>query len=104
VTENMEKALLALLKVEEQRGTDASETVAGLAMIAGFRTGMDHNRIAHDGRVMNPAQRLIGPITQLRKQGYVEFATRRDGHSGTAYRLTPKGRGQARWVARATNA
>jgi hypothetical protein len=37
---------------------------------------------------MNPAQRIIGSLTGLRQRGLVRFAARRDGHTGTAYRLT----------------
>lgn len=45
---------------------------------------------------MNPAQRIIGPLTALRRRGLIGSVTRRDGLAGQAYYLT----GLSREIAR----
>lgn len=63
-----------------------------IAALLGFRTGQDRNRHARDGRAMGPAQRVIFPLSALRKRGFVAMSPRTDGLSGTAYRITDAGR------------
>lgn len=62
-----------------------------IARAAGYWTGQDGGKHAHDGRAMAPAQRVIFPLTSLRKAGLVVMVRRTDGLSGTAYTLTEKG-------------
>jgi hypothetical protein len=57
----------------------------------GFTRGQLAGQCNHAGRAMGPAQHVISTLTALRKFGYVCFAERRDGLSGTAYALTPRG-------------
>lgn len=42
--------------------------------------------------VMAPSQRIIFPLTALRKRGLVYLCSRPDGMSGTAYGLTDEGK------------
>jgi len=92
----MAKALLAMDKLDRRRSASSGWTgpfahiVAEVAWEAGFKDGSDL-ATAHDGRVMSNAQRLIFPMTALRKRELVRFATRPDGYTGSAYMLTREG-------------
>lgn len=55
----------------------------------GFRTGSD--RHAHDGRMMGAANRVNGSLQGLERRGLVGWGPRRDGLSGTAFKITQPG-------------
>lgn len=56
----------------------------------GFSTGQCTGHMRSGS--MGPAQRVIGALNALRRRGYIDFAERRDGRTGTAYALTNAGR------------
>jgi hypothetical protein len=56
----------------------------------GFESGSD--RTAHDGRIMGPANRVIAAIRALERRGLATWASRPDGLSGSAHRITELGR------------
>lgn len=58
----------------------------------GSACGLRSIRATHAGKFQGPAQRVIGALNALRKRGLIDFGSRPDGLSGTAYALTPKGR------------
>lgn len=86
----LSKTMRDVLRVLAASGQ--AERAATIALRCGFNTGQDKGRHAHDGRSMSPAQRVIFPLTALRKLGLVGMARRRDGLSGTAYVITEEGR------------
>jgi hypothetical protein len=93
LSERMEKVLVALLVHDpENRGLTNNR----IGHLIGFRTGSD--RLAHDGRMMGAANRVNACVMGLERRGLVCFARRRDGLSGTAYRLTPEGLIEARRI------
>lgn len=61
----------------------------------GFRPGSNSRtksvHTTHAGKVQGPAQRVIGALNALRRRGLIDFGSRSDGLSGTAYFLTSKG-------------
>lgn len=46
-------------------------------------------------RAFGPAQRVIFPLTALKKRGFVESGERKDGLSGVSYSLTMAGKWKA---------
>lgn len=86
------RSVLAGLARLKERGGEYPATANVIAYEIGFTRGQegDHKH-ARDGRRMAPAQRVIFSLTALRRLGLVDFGPRRDGLSGTAYRLTPEG-------------
>lgn len=87
--------VLRALRLAAPRAMTANE----IGIACGFRSGSlstthgdARTTHARDGRVMGPAQRVIGALTALRRtHGFVEITRRPDGLSGTAYRLTAAG-------------
>ena len=58
----------------------------------GSACGLRCTRSTHAGKVQGPAQRVIGALNALRRRGLIDFGSRPDGLSGTAYSLTTRGR------------
>lgn len=91
LTERMQKVLSMLANAEWPM------TGNQLGRAIGYRLGQDPGKHSHNGRAMGPAQRVIGSLTALRSRGLVDFGSRPDGLSGTAYSITKAGR---EWLAR----
>lgn len=95
LTPRMRQVMLVLL---EGCDIEFGMTPNWIGIKCGFQTGSD--RHAHDGRMMGPANRVNACITGLEQRGLVSFGRRRDGLSGSAYRLTSTGVKEARRMAK----
>jgi hypothetical protein len=96
MTDTMERILVLLVRHARGHHPLRGEAMTCLDMAhgLGFRSGSDR-RSARDGRVMSPAQRVIQPVTALRKLGLLRLAPRPDRLTGTAYALTEEGEREA---------
>jgi hypothetical protein len=90
-TPRMLEILRALAWASRGNGHRVSMTPNHIATACGLNRGQDKNKHSRDGRAMAPAQRVIFPLTALRKRGLVVMGSRSDGLSGTAYSLTKAG-------------
>ena len=90
ITPRMAEVLRALLRATKPLTGNQIGTACGLRGGYNERTKSVHT--THAGKVQGPAQRVIGCLNALRKRGLIDFGSRPDGLSGTAYYLTPKGR------------
>ena len=90
ITPRMAEVLRALLRAPKPLTGNQIGTACGLRGGYNDRTKSVHT--THAGKVQGPAQRVIGCLNALRKRGLIDFGSRSDGLSGTAYYLTPKGR------------
>ena len=90
ITPRMAEVLRALLRATKPLTGNEIGTACGLRGGYNERTKSVHT--THAGKVQGPAQRVIGCLNALRKRGLINFGSRPDGRSGTAYVLTPKGR------------
>ena len=90
ITSRMAEVLRALVR--------ANKPLTGnqIGIACGFRAGYNERTksvyTTHAGKVQGPAQRVIGALNALRRRDLIDFGSRPDGLSGTAYSLTPKGR------------
>jgi hypothetical protein len=87
--------MIALLRYLDGLPPYTAETPADIASALGFSTSGPTGRAA---RSFSPAQRIIGTLVALSRRGYVALGRRRDGRSGTAYRITDEGRAALRAV------
>jgi hypothetical protein len=85
----MADVLRALLRADKPLTGNQIGTACGFRGGYNERTKSVHTTRA--GKVQGPAQRVIGALNALRKRGLIDFGSRPDGFSGTAYTLTPKG-------------
>lgn len=90
ITPRMAEVLRALLLANRPLTGNAIGTACGFRGGYNERTKSVHT--THAGKVQGPAQRVIGALNALRKRGLIDFGSRPDGLSGTAYALTSKGR------------
>ena len=90
ITPRMAEVLRALLRANKPLTGNAIGTACGFRPGYNERTKSVHT--THAGKVQGPAQRVIGALNALRKRGLIDFGSRSDGLSGTAYALTSKGR------------
>lgn len=74
-------------------------TPNAIAMEMGITEGGRRMRGPWSGN-MAPAQRIISALTALTKRGLIEYASRPDERSGSAYRLSDEGLVRARELAR----
>lgn len=97
----MKRALVAMLPtVEEWYGMTGNEIGYALGFGAGDVKAHVSGAAVSGGctRSMGAAQRAIPVIIGLERRGLIQMASRRDGRSGTAYRLTTKGEQEARRI------
>lgn len=90
ITPRMADVLRALLRADKPLTSNAIGTACGFR--AGYNERTKSVHTTHAGKVQGPAQRVIGALNGLRKRGLIDFGSRPDGLSGTAYSLTTKGR------------
>jgi len=90
ITPRMAEVLRALLRADKPLTGNAIGSACGFRGGYNERTKSVHT--THAGKVQGPAQRVIGALNALRKRGLIDFGSRPDGLSGTAYSLTSKGR------------
>lgn len=92
----MRKVVIAMYHTETG-GSHWGMTGNEIGYAVGFRGGEVKANVsgaaASGGcvRSMGAAQKVIPVIVALDRRGLIAFAARRDGRSGTAYRLTPEG-------------
>lgn len=90
ITPRMADVLRALARTSQSLTGNQIGTACGFRPGSNPRTKSVHT--THAGKVQGPAQRVIGALNALRRRGLIDFGSRSDGYSGTAYFLTPKGR------------
>jgi hypothetical protein len=90
ITPRMAEVLRALVRATQPLTGNQIGSACGLRGGYNERTKSVHT--THAGKVQGPAQRVIGALNALRKRGLIDFGSRPDGLSGTAYTLTSKGR------------
>ena len=90
VTERMRQVLEVLAR------NGGAMTCNEIGYACGFTSGMAGGRISHNGKSMGPANRVNFAVTALERRGLVAFGHRRDGLSGSAYRITDAGRSALR--------
>jgi hypothetical protein len=91
LTDRQRQVLTAMFEREKK------ETVYGMSgneigYAVGFRPGDAMVRRGPAVKAMGPAQKVIGSMIGLERRGLIRWAARRDGRSGSAYRLTEKGK------------
>ena len=90
ITPRMAEVLRALVRANKPLTGNQIGTACGFR--AGYNERTKSVHTTHAGKVQGPAQRVIGALNALRRRGLIDFSSRPDGLSGTAYTLTAKGK------------